>query len=79
MDVYRPKQARSCDKLEFEELTIDNLQLTIKESLRDKFKRKLGKIFKFLRFYFKIVPQGHNNCQFSIVNCQFRKHQFIVL
>ena len=21
--------------------------------------------------HFKIVPQGHNNCQLSIVNCQF--------
>ena len=32
--------------------------------------------------HFKIVPQGHNNCQLSIVNCQFgeaAKFQFIVL
>ena len=31
--------------------------------------------------HFKIVPQGHNNCQLSIVNCQFgeaTKFQFIV-
>ena len=21
--------------------------------------------------HFKIVPKGHNNCQLSIVNCQF--------
>ena len=30
--------------------------------------------------YFKIVPQGHNNCQLSIVNCQFgeaAKFQFV--
>ena len=30
--------------------------------------------------YFKIVPEGHNNCQLSIVNCQFgeaAKQQFI--
>ena len=30
--------------------------------------------------HFKIVPQGHNNCQLSIVNCQFgeaAKFQFI--
>ena len=32
--------------------------------------------------HFKIVPQGHNNCQLSIVNCQFgeaAKFQSIVL
>ena len=32
--------------------------------------------------HFKIVPQGHNNCQLSIVNCQFgeaAKFQFIFL
>ena len=31
--------------------------------------------------FFKIVPEGHNNCQLSIVNCQFgeaAKQQFIV-
>ena len=31
--------------------------------------------------HFKIVPQGHNNCQLSIVNCQFgeaAKFQFAV-
>ena len=31
--------------------------------------------------HFKILPQGHNNCQLSIVNCQFgeaAKFQFIV-
>ena len=31
--------------------------------------------------HFKIVPQGHNNCQLSIVNCQFgeaAKFQFIM-
>ena len=31
---------------------------------------------------FIIVPQGHNNCQLSIVNCQFgeaTKFQFIAL
>ena len=31
--------------------------------------------------HFKIVPQGHNHCQLSIVNCQFgeaTKFQFIV-
>ena len=31
--------------------------------------------------HFKIVPQGHDNCQLSIVNCQFgeaAKFQFIV-
>ena len=38
------------------------------ESLRDDFKIF---ILKILRYYFRIVPQGHNNCQFSIVNCQF--------
>ena len=30
--------------------------------------------------HFKIVPQGHHNCQLSIVNCQFgeaAKFQFI--
>ena len=30
--------------------------------------------------FFKIVPQGHHNCQLSIVNCQFGeavKFQFI--
>ena len=30
--------------------------------------------------HFKIVPQGHNNCQLSIVNCQFgeaTKFQFV--
>ena len=30
--------------------------------------------------HFKIVPQGHNNCQLSIVNCQFgeaAKFQFV--
>ena len=30
--------------------------------------------------HFKIVPQGHNHCQLSIVNCQFgeaAKFQFI--
>ena len=30
--------------------------------------------------YFKIVPKGHNNCQLSIVNCQFgeaAKFQFV--
>ena len=30
--------------------------------------------------HFKIVPQGHNNCQLSIVNCQFGeavKFQFV--
>ena len=30
---------------------------------------------------FKIVPQGHHNCQLSIVNCQFGeavKFQFVV-
>ena len=30
--------------------------------------------------HFKILPQGHNNCQLSIVNCQFgeaAKFQFI--
>ena len=32
--------------------------------------------------HFKIVPQGHNNCQLSIVNCQFgeaAKFQFVAL
>ena len=32
--------------------------------------------------HFKIVPQGHNHCQLSIVNCQFgeaAKFQFIGL
>ena len=32
--------------------------------------------------HFKIVPQGHHNCQLSIVNCQFgeaTKFQFIAL
>ena len=32
--------------------------------------------------HFKIVPQGHNNCQLSIVNCQFgeaTKFQFAEL
>ena len=32
--------------------------------------------------HFKIVPQGHNNCQLSIVNCQFgeaAKFQFLNL
>ena len=38
------------------------------ESLRDDLKIFMLKI---LRYYFRIVPQGHNNCQFSIVNCQF--------
>ena len=31
---------------------------------------------------FIIVPQGHNNCQLSIVNCQFgeaAKFQFVIL
>ena len=31
--------------------------------------------------HFKIVPQGHNHCQLSIVNCQFgeaAKFQFIL-
>ena len=30
--------------------------------------------------HFKIVPQGHNHCQLSIVNCQFgeaAKFQFV--
>ena len=30
--------------------------------------------------HFKIVPQGHNHCQLSIVNCQFgeaAKFQFL--
>ena len=30
--------------------------------------------------FFKIVPEGHNHCQLSIVNCQFgeaAKQQFI--
>ena len=30
--------------------------------------------------FFKIVPQGHHNCQLSIVNCQFgeaAKFQFV--
>ena len=34
------------------------------------------------RNHFKIVPQGHNHCQLSIVNCQFgeaAKFQFIYL
>ena len=32
--------------------------------------------------FFKIVPQGHHNCQLSIVNCQFgeaAKFQFVDL
>ena len=32
--------------------------------------------------HFKIVPQGHNHCQLSIVNCQFgeaAKFQFFFL
>ena len=31
--------------------------------------------------FFKIVPEGHTNCQLSIVNCQFgeaAKQQFII-
>ena len=32
--------------------------------------------------FFKIVPEGHNHCQLSIVNCQFgeaAKQQFTAL
>ena len=32
--------------------------------------------------HFKIVPQGHHNCQLSIVNCQFGeavKFRFVCL
>ena len=40
----------------------------------------MQKISKNNWISFKIVPQGHNNCQLSIVNCQFgeaTKFQFI--
>ena len=37
---------------------------------------------KYKAFHLKIVPEGHNNCQLSIVNCQFgeaAKQQFVTL
>ena len=36
-------------------------------------------ILRNVLVFFKIVPEGHNNCQLSIVNCQFgeaAKQQF---
>ena len=44
------------------------------------FHNQLMKADSLIRNYFKIVPKGHNNCQLSIVNCQFgevAKFQFM--
>ena len=56
-------------------MTIDNGQLTVKESPPGM--NNIVKLEVFWAFYglsnqfILIIPKGYHNCQLSIVNCQF--------
>ena len=51
-------------------LTIDNEQLTIKESPAGMIQKR----HNFLYNQFQMIPTEYHNCQLSTVNCQFNKH-----